>query len=245
MIEFYPAIDIKSGKVIRLKKGLLEHETVYGTDPIIQAKKFVELGAKWIHVVDIDGAFKGETKNIDTIIEIKKRSACKIQVGGGIRNLNTIERYLNNGIDRLVLGTIALNRPEFVKNLCQRYPEKIAIGLDTKKGFVATEGWAKESKVNFKEILKIYEKSSVSAIIFTDIDKDGLMKGANYKQLKELLSLTKIKIIASGGIASLEDLKIIKKLETPNLIGVISGKALYEKKFNVSEAIDILEKQIA
>ena len=245
MIDFYPAIDIKNGKVIRLKKGLLKHETIYGTDPIIQAREFVEQGTRWIHVVDIDGAFQGKTRNMDIIIDIKKKSKCKIQVGGGIRNENTIEKYIANGIDRVVLGTIALNKPEFVKNICKKYPKRIAIGLDTKKGLVATEGWAKNSRVSFKEILKIYEKSDVSAIIFTDIDKDGLMEGANYKQLEKLLSMTKINIIASGGISSLEDLKIIKKMEAPNFIGVISGKALYEKKFNVSQAINILETKIA
>ena len=244
-MDFYPAIDIKEGKIIRLKKGLLEFVKIYGTDPLLKAREFVSCGAKWIHVVDIDGAFQGKTKNMEKIVEIKKKINCKIQVGGGIRSIKTIENYLSSGIDRIVLGTIAIEDPDFVIETCKRFPNKIAVGLDTKKGFVATQGWAKKTKVHFKEVIDFYELSKVSALVFTDIDKDGLMEGANYKQLNKLLSLTKLKIIASGGISSLDDLRIIKKMEKPNLIGVISGKAIYEKKINVSDAIKILEDEIA
>ena len=244
-MDFYPAIDIKEGKIIRLKKGLLEFVKIYGTDPLLKAREFVNCGAKWIHIVDIDGAFQGKTRNMEKIIEIKQKVNCKIQVGGGIRDIKTIENYLGNGIDRIVLGTIAIEDPDFVKEICKRFPTKIAVGLDTKKGFVATQGWAKKTKVHFKKVIDFYESSKVSALVFTDIDKDGLMEGANYKQLKKLLSLTKLKIIASGGISSLDDLKIIKKMEKPNLIGVISGKAIYEKKIIVSDAIQILGDKIA
>ncbi len=244
-MDFYPAIDIREGKIIRLKKGLLEFVKIYGTDPLLKAREFVNFGAKWIHIVDIDGAFQGKTKNMEKIVEIKQKVNCKIQVGGGIRDIKTIENYLGSGIDRIVLGTIAIENPDFVKEICRRFPNKIAVGLDTKKGFVATQGWAKKTKVHFKEVIDFYESSKVSALVFTDIDKDGLMEGANYKQLNKLLSLTKLKIIASGGISSLDDLKIIKKMEKPNLIGVISGKAIYEKKINVSDAIRILGDKIA
>ena len=244
-MDFYPAIDIKEGKIIRLKKGLLEFVKIYGTDPLLKAREFVNFGAKWIHIVDIDGAFQGKTRNMEKIVEIKQKVNCKIQVGGGIRDIKTIENYLGSGIDRIVLGTIAIENPDFVKEICRRFPNKIAVGLDTKKGFVATQGWAKKTKVHFKEVIDFYESSKVSALVFTDIDKDGLMEGANYKQLNKLLSLTKLKIIASGGISSLDDLKIIKKMEKPNLIGVISGKAIYEKKINVSDAIRILGDKIA
>ena len=167
---------------------------------------------------------------MEKIVEIKKKINCKIQVGGGIRNIKTIENYLSSGIDRIVLGTIAIEDPDFVIETCKRFPNKIAVGLDTKKGFVATQGWAKKTKVHFKEVIDFYELSKVSALVFTDIDKDGLMEGANYKQLNKLLSLTKLKIIASGGISSLDDLKIIKKMEKPNLIGVISGRLSTKKK---------------
>ncbi len=241
MIDFYPAIDIKNGKFIRLKKGDLKHMITYGNDPVNQAKKFCLSGAKWIHVVDIDGAFDGESKNMNTIIKIKKKVSCKVQVGGGIRKISTIEKYLNQNIDRIVLGTIALKDPEFVKEVSKKFPGKIALGLDLKNGFVAVEGWAEKSEMNFKKFIQIYEKSNVAAIIFTDIERDGLMSGANFELLNELLKMTNLNIILSGGISSLRDLEKLKKIKFNNLIGVISGKAIYEKKFSVDKAISILE----
>ena len=240
-MHFYPAIDIKNGQFIRLKKGQLDKLTVYGDNPVTQAKKFSEAGAKWIHIVDIDGAFKGESKNMDVILSIKNNVKSKIQVGGGIRKLKTIQKLLDNNIDRIVLGTIALKDPPFVRKVCEKFPGRIAIGLDTKNEFVATEGWVKESKINFENFLKLYENTKVSCIIFTDIEKDGLMEGTNFAQLKKLLSLTKLNIIASGGVADLKDLTKLKKIKNKNLIGVISGKAIYEKKFSIKEAIKILE----
>ena len=241
-MHFYPAIDIKNGQFIRLKKGQLDELTIYGDDPVTQAKKFCEAGAKWIHIVDIDGAFNGASKNMDVILSIKNNVKSKVQVGGGIRKLKTIQKLLDHNIDRIVLGTVAVTDPPFVREVCEKFPGKIAIGLDTKNEFVATEGWAKKSKINFESFLKLYEDSSVSSIIFTDIEKDGLMEGANFVQLKKLLSLTKLNIIASGGVASLQDLAKLKNIKNKNLKGVISGKAIYEQKFSVKEAIEILEK---
>ena len=241
-MHFYPAIDIKNGQFIRLKKGQLDELTIYGDDPVTQAKKFCKAGAKWIHIVDIDGAFNGASKNMDVILSIKNNVKSKVQVGGGIRKLKTIQKLLDRNIDRIVLGTVAVTDPPFVKEVCEKFPGKIAIGLDTKNEFVATEGWAKKSKINFESFLKLYEDSSVSSIIFTDIEKDGLMEGANFVQLKKLLSLTKLNIIASGGVASLQDLAKLKNIKNKNLKGVISGKAIYEQKFSVKEAIEILEK---
>ena len=241
-MHFYPAIDIKNGQFIRLKQGQLDKLTIYGDDPVAQAIKFCEEGAKWIHIVDIDGAFKGISKNIDIILKIRNNVKSKIQVGGGIRELKTIQKLLDNDIDRVVLGTVALTDPPFVRRMCEKFPGKIAVGLDTKNELVTTEGWAKESKINFENFLKLYENTRVSNIIFTDIEKDGLMEGANFEQLKKLLNLTKLNIIASGGVASLRDLARLKKIKSKNLIGVISGKAIYEKKFTVKEAIKILEE---
>ena len=240
-MHFYPAIDIKNGQFIRLKQGQLDKLTIYGDDPVAQAIKFCEEGAKWIHIVDIDGAFKGVSKNMDIILKIKNNVKSKIQVGGGIRELRTIKKLLDNNIDRVVLGTVALTDPPFVKKMCEKFPGKIAVGLDTKNELVATEGWAKESKMDFENFLKLYENTEVSNIIFTDIEKDGLMEGANFEQLKKILNLTKLNIIASGGVANLRDLARLKKIKSKNLKGVISGKAIYEKKFSVKEAIEILE----
>ena len=240
-MNFYPAIDIKDGKFIRLKQGRLDEVTVYGDNPVEIAKKFSEAGAKWIHVVDIDGAFKGKSINQKVILDIKKNSKTKIQVGGGIRTQESASFYLNNGIDRVVLGTIALENPKIIEQLCENYPERIAVGIDAKKGMVATEGWSKTSSIEVVRLSKLYENIGVSCVIFTDIEKDGLMEGVSLNQLKNLLENTKLNVIASGGVSSLDDLKKLKSLEKKNLIGVISGKAIYENKFSVNKAVEILE----
>ncbi len=241
-MNFYPAIDIKDGQFIRLKKGKLSQITVYGNNPTNQAKEFVGLGAKWIHVVDIDGAFKGKSTNMKQILDIKRNVSCNIQVGGGIREIKTVDQLLNNNIDRIVLGTIALTKPSFVKEVCRKYPNKVAIGLDVRDDFVATEGWENSSTVKLQDMLKNYEDSGVSTVIYTDINRDGLMKGVNIDQLSEILKATNLNVIVSGGVSSLDDLREIKKIEDNNLDGVICGKAIYEKKFKVNEAIRILEK---
>ena len=240
-MNFYPAIDIKDGKFIRLKQGRLDEVTVYGDNPVEIAKKFSEAGAKWIHVVDIDGAFKGKSINQKVILDIKKNSKTKIQVGGGIRTKESASFYLNNGIDRVVLGTIALENPKIIEQLCENYPGRIAVGIDAKKGMVATEGWSKTSTIEVGKLSKLYENIGVSCVIFTDIEKDGLMEGVSLNQLKNLLKNTKLNVIASGGVSSLDDLKKLKSLEKKNLIGVISGKAIYENKFSVNKAVEILE----
>ena len=240
-MNFYPAIDIKDGKFIRLKQGRPDEVTVYGDNPVEVAKKFSEAGAKWIHVVDIDGAFKGKSINQKVILDIKKNSKTKIQVGGGIRTQKSASFYLNNGIDRVVLGTIALENPKIIEQLCENYPGRIAVGIDAKKGMVATEGWSKTSTIEVGKLSKLYENIGVSCVIFTDIEKDGLMEGVSLNQLKNLLKNTKLNVIASGGVSSLDDLKKLKSLEKKNLIGVISGKAIYENKFSVSKAVEILE----
>ena len=240
-MNFYPAIDIKDGKFIRLKQGRLDEVTVYGDNPVEIAKKFSEAGAKWIHVVDIDGAFKGKSINQKVILDIKKNSKTKIQVGGGIRTQESASFYLNNGIDRVVLGTIALENPKIIEQLCENYPGRIAVGIDAKKGMVATEGWSKTSTIEVGKLSKLYENIGVSCVIFTDIEKDGLMEGVSLNQLKNLLKNTKLNVIASGGVSSLDDLKKLKSLDKKNLIGVISGKAIYENKFSVNKAVEILE----
>ena len=240
-MNFYPAIDIKDGKFIRLMQGRLDEITVYGDNPVKIAKEFSEAGAKWIHVVDIDGAFKGKSINQKVILDIKKNSKTKIQVGGGIRTQESAEFYLNNGIDRVVLGTIALENPKVIEQLCENYPGRIAVGIDAEKGMVAKEGWSKTSNVDVGKLSKLYENIGVSCIIFTDIEKDGLMEGVSVNQLKNLLKSTKLNVIASGGVSCLNDLKKLRSLEKKNLIGVISGKAIYENKFSVNEAVKILE----
>ena len=242
-MNLYPAIDLKEGKCIRLKKGELKEITFYNPDPIDQAKQFLSMGAKWIHMVDIDGAFSGERLNHKIFINIKKKFNCFVQAGGGIRNLETVEFLLNNKIDRVVLGTIALKNKKLCEKICKTFPGKIAVGIDAKKGLVATDGWSKTSKVKVSEMIKTYEGIGVNSIIFTDIEKDGVLAGVSFDQLEKILTQTSIKIIASGGVACLDDLKKLRQISIirKNLDGVIVGRAIYENKIKVNEAIEVLK----
>mgnify|MGYP001168961858 FL=1 len=242
-MNLYPAIDLKDGKCIRLAKGKLERITFYNSNPLDQAKEFTKLGAKWIHIVDIDGAFKGQNCNHEIFIKIKKKIKCFIQVGGGIRNEKTVAYLIDNNIDRIVLGTMAVTNPKLVKKLSAKFPGKIAIGLDAKKGFVTTEGWSKTKKITVTELAKKYEDMGISHIVFTDIDKDGVLEGVSCDQLQNLLESTNINVIASGGVSSIEDIKKLKKISfyNQNLVGVIVGKAIYENKLKVDQAVNFLK----
>ena len=244
-MNLYPAIDLKDGKCIRLTKGKLEKITFYNSNPLDQAREFIKLGAKWIHMVDIDGAFKGKNCNHEIFIKIKKETQCLIQVGGGIRNENTVAYLIDNNIDRIVLGTIAVTNPKLVKKISIKFPGKIAVGLDAKKGFVTTEGWSKTKKITVTELAKKYEDMGINHIIFTDIDKDGVLQGISYDQLQDLLESTNINVIASGGVSSLEDIKKLKKISAynQNLVGVIVGKAIYENKLQVDQAVNFLNEK--
>ena len=237
---FYPAIDIKSGKCIRLEKGLLQNIKYYNENPVDQALEFEKMGCEWIHVVDIDGAFSGNSFNQEIVFEIKQKSNCKIQVGGGIRNFDTIDKYLSNSIDKVILGTAAIKDPDFVKEACRNFPGKIIIGIDSKNKMVASDGWSETSSISTIELAKKFEDVGVESIIFTDINKDGLLQGMNLVEIQNLLKSTNLKIIASGGVSSLDDLKKIKNIKCNNLEGVISGKAIYEKKFSIQEALKVL-----
>lgn len=237
----FPAIDIKDGKCIRLTKGLLNNIKIYNQDPIEQAKIFKDSGCEWIHIVDIDAAFSGKPSNYKIIYEIKEVTGCKIQVGGGIRNIETIKALLFNSIDRVILGTVAVENPKLIQKVCKEFPNQIIVGVDSKNRRVATEGWSKTTSILDIEFIKNLDKIGVKRVIYTDIEKDGLLDGMSLKQIKELLFNTSIKIIASGGVSSLDDLTKLKELNDKNLEGVIVGKAIYEQKIKVSEAIKILK----
>ena len=237
---FFPAIDIKSGKCIRLEKGSLKKIKYYNTDPVEQSVKFNEEGCKWLHIVDIDGAFAGKPINEKCVYQIKSSSKCNIQVGGGIRSIKAIENYIDNSVDRIILGTIALQNPGFVIEVCKKFPNKIAVGIDSKNDLVATNGWVKNSKIKTEELVKKFEDVGVSVIIITDINKDGLLQGMNFELIKKITSRTSSKIIASGGVSNLEDLRKLKRIKNENLEGVISGKAIYEDKFSIKEALKVL-----
>lgn len=231
-MEILPAIDLKNGFAVRLKKGEMNSAKIYSDKPWELAEKFADLGAKWLHIVDLDGAFAGEAKNAKTIEKIVKSTNLKIEVGGGIRDEERIKFYKNSGVSRFILGSAALKNPEFVKQMAKKY--KIAVGIDAKNGFVATEGWAEVSNIKACELAKIYADAGVKAIICTDISKDGMLSGVNVKFSEEIAKSSGIKTIASGGVKDLSDIKALK--QSGKIYGVIVGKAYYEGSIDLKEA---------
>lgn len=231
-MEILPAIDLKNGFAVRLKKGEMNSAKIYSDKPWELAEKFSDLGAKWLHIVDLDGAFVGEAKNAKTIEKIVKSTNLKIEVGGGIRDEERIKFYKNSGVSRFILGSAALKNPEFVKQMAKKY--KIAVGIDAKNGFVATEGWAEVSNIKACELAKIYADAGVEAIICTDISKDGMLSGVNVKFSEEIAKSSGIKTIASGGVKDLSDIKALK--QSSKIYGVIVGKAYYEGSIDLKEA---------
>ena len=231
-MEIFPAIDLKDGKAVRLTKGLMESAKVYSDEPWELAKRFEEMGAKWLHIVDLNGAFAGEPKNIAQIEKIRKNTKLKIQLGGGIRDEDTIKKYLDLGIDRLILGSIAARDPQKVIDLADKYP--IAVGIDAKDGYVAVDGWGRSEGIKAAELAKMYENSQIDCIIATDISKDGTLSGLNIDFILEIQNASKKPVIASGGVASEED---IKKVKENGIYGVIIGKAFYEGRIDLEKIL--------
>ncbi len=234
----FPAIDLKEGKCVRLYKGDMDKSTIFNDSPAAQAKSFQLEGADWVHIVDLDGAFAGESVNGEAVKSILEVVDIPVQLGGGIRTLENIKEWLDLGVSRVILGTVAVKNPQLVIEACRKFPNKIAVGLDAYDGFVATEGWAEKSSLSVIEMAAKFEDAGVSAIIYTDISKDGAMQGADFDGTEKLVNSTLIPIILSGGISSIEDLEKARQIE--NLYGVISGRAIYEKAFTVKEAKEIL-----
>ena len=239
-MNFYPAIDLKEGQCVRLQRGDLDTAIVYNDDPIAQAKIFQEAGCHWLHVVDLDGAVSGSKRNVKTIEEIRSSTHLKIQVGGGIRNLKEIEFWKSKGIDRVILGTVAVSNPSVVQEACKLF-DGILIALDSRSNRVATAGWKTISNKNTLDLAKTFEDCGVDAIIFTDIDRDGLMKGLNSNATKRLADNVSIPVIGSGGINGPGNLESVKKA-IPNLEGIIAGKALYTGALKVRDALKILKE---
>jgi len=231
-MEIFPAIDLKDGKAVRLTKGLMDSAKIYSDEPSELAKRFEDMGSKWLHIVDLNGAFAGEPKNIAQIEKIRKNTNLKIQLGGGIRDEETIKRYLDLGIDRLILGSIAARNPKKVIEFADKYP--IAVGIDAKDGFVAVDGWGKSEGIKASELAKIYRNSKIECIIATDISKDGTLSGLNIDFIKEIQEVSQKRVIASGGVASEED---IIKVKENGIYGVIIGKAFYEGKIDLEKIL--------
>ena len=235
----YPAIDIKDGKCVRLLKGDMNKETIFNHSPKNQAKQFEELGCEWIHLVDLNGAFEGLPVNHKAVEEILDSVKVPVQLGGGIRSIKTIENWINQGLSRVILGTAAISDPDLVKLAARKFPNKIAVGIDAKNGFVATEGWANTTAITALELAKNLEGVGVCSIIYTDINRDGAMKGPNIEQTEIIANSVSIPVIASGGISSIKDLQNLKNSKA-ELNGVISGRAIYDKILKIDEAIKLL-----
>lgn len=235
----YPAIDLKDGNAVRLFKGDMEQTTVFNEDPAAQALEFVEAGCEWLHLVDLNGAFAGEPVNAAPVEAILR--ACKVpaQLGGGIRDMATIERWIDKGLARVILGTVAVENPDLVRQAAREFPGKVAVGIDARNGRVATKGWAEETDVMVTDLAKSFEDAGVSAIIYTDINRDGAMQGPNVEATAALGNAVSIPVIASGGVSSLADLEALKNCGAP-LNGAISGRALYDGAIDLGEALKAL-----
>jgi phosphoribosylformimino-5-aminoimidazole carboxamide ribotide isomerase len=233
----YPAIDMRGGKCVRLLQGDYNQETVYGDSPFDMAKSFADAGAEWIHMVDLDGAKDGKRVNDRFVIEAAQKLDAKVQIGGGIRTEEDILHYLNNGVSRVIIGSVAVSNPEFAIEMIQKYGAKIAIGLDAKDGYVATHGWLDTSSVTAVELGKRLAEAGAETFIFTDIATDGMLSGPNLLAVEKLAVETGKSVIASGGVSELADLRALKELVGKGVSGAIVGKAIYEGRFSVPEAL--------
>ena len=236
----YPAIDLKDGHAVRLFKGEMEKATVFNEDPAAQAMEFVAAGCEWLHLVDLNGAFAGEPVNAAPVEEILKRTKVPAQLGGGIRDMATIERWLSKGLARVILGTVAVENPALVREAARAFPGQVAVGIDARKGMVATKGWAEETNVTATELAKSFEDAGVAAIIYTDINRDGAMQGPNIEETAALARAVSIPVIASGGVSSLADLIALRDCGAA-LNGAISGRALYDGAIDLAEALTALK----
>jgi len=233
----FPAIDLKDGKCVRLQKGDMDAVTVFNDNPADQAKQFEDQGFEYLHVVDLNGAFAGESVNGDAVEAIIKSVSMPVQLGGGIRTIEHIQAWLDRGLARVILGTIAVRDPELVKEACKKFPGQIAVGIDARGGKVAVEGWAETSELDVIELAKKFEGAGVAAIIFTDIDRDGILTGINWDATLELAKAVSIPVVASGGLASMDDIEMMTRPEMQVLEGAISGRALYDGRIDVPLAL--------
>ncbi|RYE88172.1 MAG: 1-(5-phosphoribosyl)-5-[(5-phosphoribosylamino)methylideneamino]imidazole-4-carboxamide isomerase [Hyphomicrobiales bacterium] len=241
----FPAIDLKDGQCVRLKLGDMDHATVFNDDPAAQAKSFEDQGFEYLHVVDLNGAFAGESVNGAAVEAILQRVNFPVQLGGGIRTLAHIEGWLQKGLARVILGTVAVRDPALVKAAAAAFPGQVAVGIDAKGGKVAVEGWAETSELSVIELAKRFEGAGVAAIIYTDIDRDGILTGINWDATLELARAVSIPVIASGGLASMDDIRRMTQPDAQVLEGAITGRALYDGRIDSREAIALLRQAAA
>jgi phosphoribosylformimino-5-aminoimidazole carboxamide ribotide isomerase len=244
----FPAIDLKDGQCVRLVKGDMNQATIFNSDPADQASRFAKMGAEWLHLVDLNGAFAGKPVNAAAVDAILKSVTIPVQLGGGIRDLKRIEDWFARGIARVILGTAALKNPALVKEACRKFPGKIAVGIDAKDGKVAVEGWAETSDVTALDLARKFEDAGAAVLIFTDIDRDGLLQGVNVASTAQLARSVSVPVIASGGVSSLADLDALLQIAPTTrtygggIIGVISGRALYDGSLDLAAALKRLKE---
>lgn len=232
-----PAIDLKDGQCVRLKQGRMDETTVFSNNPVEMAARWVEAGAKRLHLVDLNGAFAGKPVNADSVREITGAFAdLPVQIGGGIRNMSIANAYIEAGVSYLIIGTMAVSNPEFVSALCREFPNKIIVGLDTNNGLVATQGWAQQTDLHALDLAKKFQQDGVSSIIYTDIARDGMMRGVNVSATVDLAKQTTIPIIASGGITNMDDITNLLNEAHHGIIGAITGRAIYEGTLDFKQA---------
>lgn len=237
----YPAIDLKDGKCVRLEQGDMNRATIFNESPAEQARAFAHAGAEWIHIVDLNGAFAGRSVNTDAVTAIVDAVDIPVQLGGGIRDEETIEFWLNRGVSRVILGTVTVKNPSLVRRACSRWSSRIVLGIDAIEGRAAVEGWAEVSNITSEELAKDFEEAGAAAIIYTDISRDGLLKGPNIDSTMKLAKCVATPIIASGGISGIEDIRRI--CASPPISGVIVGRALYDKKIVLETALEIVSQE--
>ncbi|HEV7253940.1 MAG TPA: 1-(5-phosphoribosyl)-5-[(5-phosphoribosylamino)methylideneamino]imidazole-4-carboxamide isomerase [Mesorhizobium sp.] len=237
----FPAIDLKDGQCVRLRQGEMDSATVYNADPAAQAKAFEAQGFRWLHVVDLDGAFAGESRNVGAVEAILLATKNPVQLGGGIRSRAQIEAWLAKGVARVILGTAALRDPELVRDACRFHPGRIAVGIDARNGKVAVQGWGEETDLAAEELARRFEGAGVAAIIFTDISRDGLLSGINWEATIRLSESVSIPVIASGGLAGLDDVRRLTRPDARKLEGAVAGRALYDGRIDPVEALRLLE----
>jgi phosphoribosylformimino-5-aminoimidazole carboxamide ribotide isomerase len=233
----YPAIDLKEGRCVRLVRGDMNQATVFNDDPASQAASFADAGASWLHLVDLDGAFAGKPINAKAVEAIVDAVDIPVQLGGGIRNLDTIEQWLDCGVMRVILGTAAVKDPDLVRQACRSFPGHVAVGIDARAGRVAVEGWAEETDIDATDLARKFADAGVDAIIYTDIDRDGVLQGANIPATAELARTVSVPVIASGGISSLSDIRAL--IADKCIAGAIIGRALYDGRIDLREALKL------
>ncbi|MEL7027656.1 MAG: 1-(5-phosphoribosyl)-5-[(5-phosphoribosylamino)methylideneamino]imidazole-4-carboxamide isomerase [Pseudomonadota bacterium] len=236
-MNVYPAIDLKDGDCVRLLRGEMGAATVYNPDPADQARAFSEAGFDWLHVVDLNGAFEGRSANASAVEAILAATGARVQLGGGVRSLEAVAAWLDRGVSRVILGTAAVRDPDLVKRAAKAFPGRVAVGVDARDGRVAIEGWAEASDLSAVDIARRFEDAGVAALIFTDISRDGALQGVNVDATRDLADAVSIPVIASGGVASVEDVESLAALKHPRIDGVIIGRALYDGRVDPAEAI--------